>query len=188
MKNLIKLLMVLALFMAGMQANATIITLSPGTEIDCGGTGCGGVGIGPGTSAIDSYITSTYSVTGLYKDNVGGSEEGGFLSSYETTFSNTASDPEDALIEYISGPTISCPECYLLVKDGNHAPMWYLFDIGSWDGVMDIDMQDFWPNGGAISHVSIYGGENGDVPEPGPLALLALGLIGVGLRRLKKAR
>src|SRR5687768_3107896 len=54
-----------------------------------------------------------------YKDNVGGSEEGSFSSSYNTVFSNTTSDPSDALLSYISGAAIKCPDCYLVVKDGN---------------------------------------------------------------------
>ena len=183
MNNLVKFVMAVALSITGVQAQA--ILLSPGDEIDSGAMTI----LTPATSTnlINAYIESTYGVIELYKDNVGGIEEGAFAGSYETTFSNSTSDPSDALIEYVSGDSIYCPECYLLVKDGNHDPYWYLFDIGTWNGVDSIELSGFWPNGGAISHLSIYG-DRGNVPEPAPLALLALGLIGIGLRKLKKIR
>ncbi len=101
----------------------------------------------------------------LYKMDVGGPESGSFSGSYSTVFSNTPLDPKDATISYDSGPKIEVPE-YLLVKDGNNDPIWYIFDISAWDGMMDLIMTGFWPDQGAISHVAIYGGENPPPPPP----------------------
>jgi hypothetical protein len=96
-----------------------------------------------------------------------------------TTFSNTATDPANALIDYISGPSITCPECYLAIKDGNQTPSYYFFDLASWNGTDDIELQGFWPNQGAISHVSIWGKPSTSVPEPGIVLLLGIGLLGL---------
>lgn len=103
-------------------------------------------------------------------------EEGPFASSYETTFSNTSTDPEDALIEWIGPSVLNCPECILVVKDGDTDPSNYLFDIGSWNGMESIDLQGFWPNSGAISNVTIW---STDVPEPGTLSLMVIGTFGI---------
>lgn len=128
----------------------------------------------------------------LYKSDVSGdlsgigSDSGSFAASYVTTFSNTATDPADALIDYISGSSIVCPDCYLAIKDGNQTPSYYFYDLASWNGTDDIVLRDFWPLRGAISHVSIWGGDATTVtelPEPGILVLLSLGLIGLGLSR-----
>jgi hypothetical protein len=132
----------------------------------------------------------------LYKANQDGSADGGsFADSYTTVFSNTPADPEDATISWDGDPdpSIICPACYLAVKDGNQDPSYYFFDISSWDGVEDIVLTGFWPNGGAISHVSIWGApedgeenggeENGGgVPEPGTIALFGVGLAAVAAR------
>jgi hypothetical protein len=53
----------------------------------------------------------------LYKSNSGdssglGSDEGSYAGSYKTLFSNTPTDPSDALIEYIGGSFFSCATCY----------------------------------------------------------------------------
>ena len=71
-----------------------------------------------------------------YKQDVGGPEGGPFAASYSTSFFNTPSDPADATISYISGPKITAEDIYLLVKDGNHDPTGYLFDISGmeWRG------------------------------------------------------
>jgi hypothetical protein len=84
------------------------------------------------------------------------------------------------LIEYVDGQPIA-EDAFLLVKDGNQTPAWYLFDLSGWDGMEDLVLTGFWPNQGAISHVSLYGGTSTTVPEPGTLLLLGSGLVGLAL-------
>ncbi len=114
----------------------------------------------------------------LYKQDVGvASDVGAAAPYYKTTFSNSANDPANALIEWLGGNFIGSAAKYLLVKDGNHNPAWYLFNISDWNGQDDLVMEGFWPQQGAISHVTIYG-DNGDnpdlvteVPEPASIGL-----------------
>ena len=123
--------------------------------------------------------------TEVYKQNVGGSEEGSLAGSYTTTFSNSPADPADALIDYISGPIVN-PTRYLLVKDGNQDPAWYLFNLSTlgWNGTEDLVLTGFWPQQGAISHVSLYGGPGTGVPDGGAtVALLGLGLTVLAFAR-----
>ena len=123
-------------------------------------------------------------LTELYKAEVGGDDDIG----YSTAFTNTASDPSDATITWDGDGFIDCSEgCYLAVKDGNHSPSLYVFDISDWNGQDAIIMTGFWPQGGAISNVSIWGGSSDTtLPEPGTLALLGLGLFGMGLMRRRR--
>jgi hypothetical protein len=124
---------------------------------------------GPETSqsAINTVIAPIIgSATELYKQDVGQPEAAlPLASSYQTTFSNTPSDPSDAKIVYTGGQTVGSP-AFALVKDGNQNPGWYLFNLTllGWNGTADLEFQGFWPNQGAISHISLYG-----TPEtPGP--------------------
>ena len=192
MKNSIKILIGLALAAITSQAQAIPLTITP-TEIDgvlCTSTTCWSGNTPNNPDAADvSSIVGVANLVSLYKADVADPvvEEGPFASSYDTTFSNSTTDPSDALIKYMAGSdSISCLECFLLVKDGNQDPIWYIFDIGSWNGTDSISIEGFWPDQGAISHVTIFG-ESANVPEPGMAALLSIGLLGmvVARRRMK---
>lgn len=145
----------------------------------------------PSFSDIEAIVGGTdFSL--LYKNDVDGNiESGSYVNLYKTTYSNTPSDPANALIEWegtAADDPIDCPECYLLLKDGNEYPIWYLYDIGDWNGKDDIDMTGFWPGTGAISHVQIVGAPN-PVPEPATMLLFGAGLAalaGVSRRKSKK--
>lgn len=164
-----------------LSSTAQALTLTPGDEID--------TGLQTGQAEIDAYLLSNYGLLNLlYKDNDGGSEEGSFTDDYGTVF-DPAGDPEDAVITWDGPGTITAPG-YLLVKDGNQDPAWYLFDISSWDGLETIFLNDFWPQQGAISHVSIYSGNTppSEIPEPAAMLLFGTGLVGLAgaSRRTRK--
>lgn len=133
-------------------------------------------------SDVATLVGSSSSLELFYKSNYQGNEEGGFAGSYSTQYWG---DPNDALITFTGGPSIICPECYLIVKDGNQPQ--YLFSLASWNGTENLDLQDFYPNQGAISHVAIFGKTVVDVPESSALILMGLGLIGLGLARRRVA-
>ena len=143
-------------------------------------------------NALDiSNIVGVAGLTLLFKSDVdGGAEEGTEAVWYDAFFANNG---KDATIKpaysnhHPSGTTIECPECFLLVKDGNNDPIWYIFDISDWNGWDELEMTDFWVGNGSISHVAIYGGVP-EVPIPAAAWLFGSGLLGlVGVARRKKA-
>lgn len=178
-----------ALFGFAAQAQALLLTPS--------GTTCtSNINSNFNDEQVEAWVLSCFAkdleLTLLYKADVNEdgppSESGQFSGSYRTTFTNTPSDPSDALIDYISGRAITCPECFLVVKDGNQSPAQYLFNLAIWNGTEDLELRGFWPNRGAISNVAIWGATVSRVSEPGTVALLGLALASLGLMIRRTAR
>ena len=145
------------------------------------------------TADVVALVTGN-TVVELYR-NDNPDETGDLAGSYDTSF---GAGDEDATITYVSGYIVSpLAPAYLLVKDGNHDPIWYLYDLhdldldnnsatpGSvWNGKEKIDIIGLWLGGGSISHVALFGTKGGTtvpppVPEPATMLLLGLGLIGI---------
>lgn len=183
---------IFAVTLALVGANAQALTITPSTS--------GVIAANLGQSNCEAgCVYNAFGLTNdgtldlLYKGAVGNIDEGTFAASYNTVFANTESDPSDATITHIAGLSIVCPECYLAIKDGNQNPSYYFYNLSSWNGTETIELRDFWPEQGAISHVSIWGREGitpptGTAPEPSLIALLGLGLLGFGTTQLRKSR
>ncbi len=180
-------LTVVALVTSTVNAHASALSLTPAN------TSCttlinsnlsGSVLFGILDSCFDVELAS---LNLLYKAEVGGGEEGPFAPSYQTTFTKSSSDPENAFIQYLSGPAIGCVECYLVVKGGRQLARAVLFDLSGWNGTQDLDLTKFWPQAGAISNVAIWGSPK-QVPEPGTLLLLGSAGALALLRRRRAPR
>ena len=129
----------------------------------------------------------------LYKANVESSvvEEGSanVVASYTTEFDLTSTDPTKAVITWDGPYYFNETPKYLHVKDGDHDPSDYLFDISDWNGTDTIELINFWAAAtGAISHVSIFASDidmtepAGGLVVPEPTSFLVwsvLGLLGV---------
>lgn len=140
----------------------------------------------------------------LYKNEVDNGDDLSFLYAdyYETTYSNTSDDPADALIEFVGNPTadprehINSTFKFLYVKDGQHDPAFYVFNISSWDGIEDLELLNFWASSplegsgttGAISHVTILGNPSDPIPEPATMILFGAGLAGFAGSRFRRKK
>ncbi len=136
-------------------------------------------------------------------------EEGSLQGSYMTSFIFDALDIDDgytgATISHNGGPSVDCSmDCFLVIKDGNHNPAAYLFNLAlgwdplganggqptngdpaAWNGIMDLQLAHFWDGtGGSISHLAIYGKTVSAIPLPGAIWLFGTALLGfVGVSR-----
>jgi hypothetical protein len=117
----------------------------------------------------------------------GNTEDGPFASSYTTTYGIGGLDVASFQITYDGGSFISGGDIYLLVKDGNNSPNWYLYDITGWNGQETIQGQNFFSNQGNLSHVSIYGNGGSRVPDGG-MTLVLLGSSLTGLAFFARSR
>ena len=162
----------------------------------------------------DAFGSILGDLTELYKaesaDTLGSvpaMEEGSLQNSYSTSFLfSNGDDYHGATISYDGGPAIDCSsDCYLVVKDGNHLPSGYLFDLSlgwdplstlgdgngwpvdngipSWDGIMDLTLSNFWLDNGSISYVALYGKVSA-IPVPAAIWLFGTALVGfIGFSR-----
>lgn len=186
-----------AVLALGMSVNSGALLITPADPIPLINTGTD-----PSqdviTKAIEDYVLANYECDDLaeaYKATPGDdegkpqSEEWADAPYYSTAFFNSPTDPEDATITWDGPSSISADLIFLLVKDGNHTPTYYFYDISTWNGTDDIVMENFWPQQGAISHVSIYTCDDApdtNIPDGGTTAVL-LGMALLGLGGIKRA-
>lgn len=135
-------------------------------------------------TTLFKYERDTQQVSGLfaddYKVNIFGSNKNFDLS-------------------WIGSQFINYEKVYIYIKDGNHPPPHFIFDISNggfglgWSGTGTIEGRNFWPtSGGAISHITILGaGQLPEfvIPEPGAASIWLLGLCGwLGLGAVRRRR
>lgn len=154
-----------------------------------------GLIVATGSSSSEPSLSTIQTLTGVpdlyiaYKKDVPSTESGTLAGSYTTTFNGDLSG--GTIVWDSPAAAIASSDVYMLVKDGNHDPTWYLFDLSTvWDGMETITLSGFWPGQGDISNVVIYAGETTSVPDGGTTVLmigagLLLVLIAISWRRLR---
>lgn len=173
--------LVLAALAALLLANSASASLhvTPANAIAFGNQGPGNPAVETAAAAFLGLTQAQLMNTELYRIGNDQAESGSLASSYTgsvTPLAAGASQFSAFTITYGSGPAID--PTYMLIKDGNNTPIWYLFDISAWDGTSTLSGSGFWPENGSISHVSVFGVQAA-IPEPATIAVWAmLGMAG----------
>lgn len=186
MKTLSRILVTAVIVATLLQATVDAsVHVTPGSLLAQGNEGPSNGDVIAAAAAFLGITPAQLTDTLQYTQNAGGSEEGPRASSYATSFNGDNS----AFTTSYSGGTVVDPT-YLLVKDGAHTPVWYLFDINAWNGTSNLTGTGFWEGvGGEISHISVYGSVASATPEAGA-AFVWAGLSGLTLAtaRLRRRR
>ena len=186
MKIVVTRFTVLIALIFGLAYNAHAINITPTSGI-LGTTRFEGTETSNSQVLVEAATLCGCTLTSQYKQNVGGGEEGPLAGSYNTTFT-PAVEPGAFQITYTGGTSVG-PTAYLIVKDGNQTPAYYLFNLTAlgWNGTDPINGSGFWdPGNGAVSHVELFGTTATTLPAPSSLILLGSGMLAMGIAQRKR--
>jgi hypothetical protein len=159
----IKKLSLAAVLVAGLAFNASALNITPGTFSPWTGTDNSNL-----SAAQIGAIVGVTPLSMVYNQEIQGESSGLTINENVSTAGSI----------------------FLYVKDGNHNPAFYIFNLtGVWNGTDALVLSGFWPGPGSISHVSLYTGPGTQrVPDAGgTLALMGVALGSLGLLRRKFA-
>ena len=131
----------------------------------------------------------------LYRVNRSGIEAGFYRDSYTTLFGESSANPGGALLTYVGGNAMPCAFCFLIISSrqrgpsGDALPVLSFAGIAEWSGLDSLNVRGVGPRWGP-SYFAIWGHDPTQtaIPEPGTLALIGVGLVGVVVRKRFRGR